>query len=508
MLFPRLFEQSVARTPDRTAVVDVATGDELTYADLRERARALAAGLRERGVERGDRVAVCLPNRPETVELFVATQLAGAVFVPFNFRLPAGDVRYHLRDSDPSLFVFDDRSSDAVAGAEDAVDVPAFQVRGTPLDVADPFDALRGDADEAPDVTVDYDDPSVMLYSSGTTGDPKGIPIDHESTTARHLANSLGQHYYLGETIVGIMPLYHTVGLHGILCGLLGMSGTYLAVAEFDPETVARAIETYEVSALHEAPTIFQQLLATDAIDDVDVSSVRTLGFSGAPMNEGTFDAVLELFDPDHFANLYGTTEAYGTLAYYDLQDGLDPATTGPANVFHDTRVVELRSNDPDAVVDPGEEGELAVNTDSPITFDGYWNKPEETENAIHDGWFFTGDAVRKNEDGTLVLTGRADDMIVTGGENVYPIEVEDVLSTHADVADVAVVGLPDDEWGERVTAYVVTDGDVTADDLDAFCRASEDLADFKRPRRYEFVESLPRNPSGKVLRYELRGDE
>lgn len=486
-------------------MVDLATGRTKTYRELREEAYRVATAFRERGLEAGDRVAICMANRPEHVVTFLATQLAGLVDVPFNYRVAPGGARYHLADSGADLVVFDEVSEDAVAFAVDDLGVDAAYVGADPPAVAEPYEDLLSAPADRPEVSIDYDDPSVLLYSSGTTGDPKGIPLTHEITTARHLLNSLGQHYYLGETMVGVMPLYHTVGLHGVLNCLLGMSGTYLCMPSLDPETYARAIGEHGVTAMHEAPTVFVQLLKTDAIDEVDVSSVRIIGFSGAPMSRTTFDALVDRFDPDHIANLYGTTEAYGTLAYVDLQDIADPMVAGHANVFNEVRIVEAGSHDPAARVDANVEGELILNTDSPVSFTGYWNKPERTAEAIHDGWFFTGDAAKRTEEGHVVVTGRVDDMIISGGENIHPPEVEDVLVGHPAVDDVGVVGIDDEEWGEIVKAYVVPNGDVAPDDLDGWCLGSDDLADFKRPREYEFVGELPRNPSGKVMRHKLR---
>ena len=510
MLFPLTFEQSVARTPDRTAIAHLNDGSELTYTELRTRAYRVATALRDRGLEPGDRVAICMANRPEHVVTFVATQLAGVVAVPFNFRLAASGVRYHIEDSEPELLLFDEISRQAVASVEDDIEVPAVYVGNDAPDFAEPFEDFAEAPAEKPDVDVAHDDPSVMLYSSGTTGDPKGIPLDHDSTSSRWIINSLGQHYYLDETMIGIMPLYHTVGLHGILCGLLSMSGTYLCMSEFDPEVAVRAIEEYEVTALHEAPTIFANMLDTDAIEETDISSVDTIGYSGAPMSQSVFERTIETFEPDHIANLYGTTEVYGTLAYTDLQDIRDPTVTGPANVGLETRVVGVESNDPEDTVEPGTQGELIVNTDSPVAFDGYWNKPEATEEAIYDGWLYTGDAARRTEENRIVITGRVDDMIISGGENIHPTEVEDVLLTHAEVADAGVVGYPDEEWGEIVVAFIERSGDVTETELDQWCRDSDDLADYKRPREYRFVDELPRNPSGKIERYKLesRADE
>jgi 2-furoate---CoA ligase len=510
MLFPLTFEQSVARTPDRPAVVHLNDGTAMTYSELQTRAYQVANALRERGLEPTDRVAICMANRPEHVVTFLATQLAGLVAVPFNFRLAPSGVRYHIRDADPELFLFDDVSRESVTSVADDIEVPMVHVGDDTPSFAEPFEAFSDAPADDPGVDVSYEDPSVMLYSSGTTGDPKGIPLDHNATFSRWMINSLGQHYYLNETMIGVMPLYHTVGLHGILCGLLSMSGTYLCMSEFDPAIAVRAIEEHEVSALHEAPTIFANMLDTELIEEVDLSSVQTIGYSGAPMSQSVFERTIETFDPDHIANLYGTTEVYGTLAYDDLHEIRDPTVTGPANVGLEVRVVTVGSEDPADTVDPGTQGELIVNTDSPVAFEGYWNKPEATEEAITDGWLYTGDAARRTAENRVIITGRVDDMIISGGENIHPTEVEDVLLTHPGIDDVGIVGHPDEEWGEVVVAFVEESGGVTEAELDQWCRDSDDLADYKRPREYRFVDELPRNPSGKIERYKLesRGEE
>lgn len=505
MLFPRLFRQAVARTPDRVALANLANDVEFTYTELADRSYAVANALQARGIGKGDKVAICVGNRAENVFTYLATQFIGAVAVPFNFRVPSGGIRYHIEDAEPDLFVFDAFSRDAVVSTADDLNVGMVYIGDDDPAFADPFETLLDAATDEPEIAVDGEDLSLILYSSGTTGDPKGIPITHENTTGRIVTNSLGQSYRFGVTMPGAMPLYHTVGLHCVLGSVYGLSGTLLIMPEFDPERYAKAIEEYDVNALHEAPTIFRAVLNSEAIDDVDVSSVEKVGFSGAPMSTDLFERLMDTFDPDHFANLYGTTEALGTLGYIDLHDIRQPSVVGPANFFLETRIVELGSSDPAATVEPGTEGELIVNTDSPVCFDGYYNKPEQTAAAIHDGWFFTGDAVYERDDGNFVITGRADDVIISGGENIHPVNVEDVLASHPDVADVGVIGVPDEEWGEIVFAFVQAADGLSEHELDEWYRDNEAMPDFTRPRGYEFVEEIPRNPSGKVMRYKLR---
>lgn len=504
-----MFHRSVSRTPDRDAIVDLLAQERYSYEEVAAEVESVAADLVEHGIDPGDRVAVCMGNRPEHAVAFLATQELGAVFVAFNFRLPPDDIDYHLEDAAPSVFLFDELSREAVERAESnggiACDTCIHVGPDTPP-FAMSYDDPEGGSLAVEDPDVGPEDPSVILYTSGTTGDPKGIPISREATVTRSLSNSLGQGYYLRETMLGVMPLYHTVGLHGILCSMMATSGTYLCMPEFDPEVAVRAIDEYGVTALHEAPTIFQHLLNTDALEDASMDSVTTIAYSGAPMSTTLFERIDDVFEPDRFTDIYGNTETYDPLEFVDLRTVDQPTVAGNSHTFHRTRIVELGSDDPVATVEPGVEGELIVHTDSPASFTEYLNKPEETAASIVDGWYFTGDAAYQRDDGNVVVTGRADDLVISGGENIHPAEVEDVLAAHPDVADVGVVGRRSEEWGEVVVAYVV--GDVDADTLDAWCLDHDGLADFKRPREYEFISELPRNPSGKIMRYQLRRSE
>ncbi|RQG94834.1 class I adenylate-forming enzyme family protein [Natrarchaeobius chitinivorans] len=504
---PALFSQAVERTPEKDAIIDLETDERLTYGELREEVNAVANGLHRRGVEKGDYVAICLKNRPEHCITFLACQELGAVAVPFNFRLKAEGIEYTLADAEPTAFVFGDTIAETVSDLYSDVAVDTFVHVGerTPS-FATPFDDIRAAETDRPDVTVTPDDLSVIQYSSGTTGDPKGVELDQLASASRVVLNAYGQQFRIdGETMLGVMPLYHTVGLHGILCSMLALSGTYLCQPNFDPERCVDAISEYDVTALHEAPTIFKKLVEADGIDEYDLESVRVLTYSGAPMDSTLMEQVTTQFDPDYLSNQYGCTEAYGPLGQLNLLDDGEPTETGPANFLQATRIVELESNDPDAVVEQGTEGELIVSMESPIVFSGYHNKPRVTDAAIHDGWFFTGDVAYETSEGRTVITGRSDDMIISGGENIYPAEVEDEIAAHPAVLDVGVIGIDDDTWGEIPKAYVVCDEDVDEETLDQWCKDSSSLPDFKRPRRYEFLESLPRNASGKILRYKLR---
>jgi len=501
MQLPMAFTRSVERTPDRTALVDLEGGTEYSYRALDERVNAVANALRDRGLKPGDRVALCLQNRVEHAILVLATAVAGGVAVPFNFRGAAGDVRYHLEDAEPTVFAFGEAVQPAVDSQTEALPCDEYLFVGEqPPSFATPFGDLLEGSTAPPDVEVAPDDLSVILYTSGTTGQPKGIPLDHRAAVSRALDTALAQGSYLQQEVtLATMPMYHTIGLHSSFLARMLTSGTFVPMPDFDPEAYVREIDARDVTVLFTAPTVLTQALEADAAEDASFDSLRVLMYGGEKVGARRRERIEAAFDPERMINVYGATEVYHPLEL------THPEHSGRNGLFYRRRIVEFDASDPSAEVSVGTEGELVIDTDSPIVFDGYWQKPEETAEAIVDGWFFTGDAAYETEAGLTVITGRADDTIVSGGENIHPTEVEDVLLAHPHVADVGVVGTPDEEWGEVVTAYVQPDGTVDADDLDSWCVESEDLADFKRPREYTFVDEIPRNPSGKIMRYRLR---
>jgi 2-furoate---CoA ligase len=233
---------------------------------------------------------------------------------------------------------------------------------------------------------------------------------------------------------------------------------------------------------------------------------VRALAYAGASMTAALVERCAEVFEPELFVNHYGSTEIYTFAVHRDQR--AKPGCAGRASMNAQLRLVEPGEADPERVVAAGEDGEIVCHLSSDEAFEGYWNRPDADEKALRGGWYFTGDLGRADDDGDLWVVGRVDDMVISGGENVHPLEVEEVLARHPCVREVAVIGAPDDRWGQRVVAVVVSEGEVSAAELDAFALASETLARFKRPREYRFVDALPKSPSGKILRRVLRDEE
>ena len=491
------------REPTATAIID---GDiTLTYGAWRDHALRTVAGLDALGLRRGDHLVTILQNRLEAATLHWACQLTGVVITPVNWRAKPEEAEYVLADAGARAVCFEPVSADAVANAPHAGGIPriaAGGARGATL----AFDELsdRAPADALP--RAKPDDISVMLYTSGTTGRPKGVPRTHAAERSGALAHVAQNRYGYGERTLGVMPLYHTMGVRSLLSMAL-ISGAYVCQPRFETSGALDLIGRHRVTNLYLVPTLYHDLLADPGFEAAGVSSVRKLGFAGAPMTDGLLRRLADAFRPELFVNHYGSSEIYTFTVCPDAP--AKPGSAGKAGINQRIRVVRIGGEDPDAVMPPDEEGEIIASLDSDEAFSGYWRRPDADAKALHAGWYFTGDIGCFDTDGDLFVTGRVDDMMISGGENVMPAEIESVLSLHPGVAEVAVAGLPDERLGQRITAFVTrrVAVDVDADALDACCKASE-LADYKRPRAYVFVRSIPKSPVGKILRRMLIAGE
>ena len=489
----RVLIAATERTPRNLAVVDGPC--RFDYAAWLETAARVAGGLGGLGLRPGDRLAVVMQNRWEMAALHWACQLAGVVAVPLNWRSGAGELDYFLEDSGAAALAFDGSAAAAVAGSARAATLRRVAA-GDGAEGAIPFgDLLAAPADATP--RAGEDDLSLMLYTSGTTGRGKGVPRTHRAERAAALAHVAQNCYRAGERTLGIMPLYHTMGVRSLLA-VAPVGGAFVCQHRFDAEGALRLIEAERITALYLVPTLYFDLLESPGFAGADVSSVRRLGFAGAPMAEGLLRRVDDAFRPELFVNHYGSSEIYTFTI--EQNAAAKPGSAGRAGINQRIRVVEIGAGDPARIVPAGTEGEVIASLESEEAFAGYWQRPDADARALRQGWYFTGDVGYCDADGDLFVTGRVDDMIITGGENVLPAEIESVLSVHPAVAETAVAGLADERWGQMVAAFVVRGGAVDEAALDAHCRAST-LADFKRPRAYVFVRAIPKSPVGKVLR-------
>lgn len=495
----------MARLPDAEAVVDDTV--RWTYRDLMQRVEFVAGHMRDRGVALGDHVMVVLKNRRENILTYWACQRLGAIYTPVNFRMAADELAYCAQDCGCRLIVaeVDLENTVGLALAQLATPVPVVWVGGA-ASGENTFDRwLTPGPNPLPDIGWDENATAIMLYTSGTTGKPKGVPRSHRNEISAAVAHIIQNHYGMGERSVGVMPFYHTMGMRSLVSSTL-LNGVLALLPDYETERLARLIPQEGITALYLVPTLFYDLVNWRGLSELDLRSLRKIGYAGAAMTRNLTEHCFQRLTPDVFVNHFGSSEVYT----YTVCDWLDqkPTCAGKAGFHAEVRVVTIddSSGSPDDQAPCGTPGEVIVRMTSPEAFQGYWNRPEATAKAIRDGWYYTGDVGYWDDDGDLWVYGRVDDMLISGGENIHPLEVEDVLSTHPAVAEVAVVGQPDDRWGQVVTAFVVprTDG-LTAEDLDRYCQEATSLARFKRPRQYIFVQEIPKSAVGKILRRVLR---
>jgi 2-furoate---CoA ligase len=490
------FIASVVRDPNATAIVDGSL--RLTYREWYGRISALVASFDRIGLKPGDHLLTVLQNRWEAATLHWACQLAGIVITPVNWRAKADEVDYCIENSEACAIVYQDVSAEAVQRSK-----LAHRLRCITIDrAANDSKALRFDSmisSSAPDATprVSADAWSIMLYTSGTTSKPKGVPRRHRAERAAGVAHVAQNLYRRRERTLGVMPLYHTMGVRSLIAMSL-IGGTFVCLPRYDSREALALIETEKIDNLYLVPTLYHDLVHHDAFATTEISTVRKLGFAGASMTDGLLGKLDELFKPDLFVNHYGSSEIY---TFTIEQNAIaKPGSAGKAGINQHIRVVKLNARSVTQIADVDEEGEIIALLASDEAFEGYWRRPDADAKSLREGWYFTGDTGFVDQDGDLFVTGRVDDMIITGGENVSPVEIESCLSLHPAVSEVAVVGLPDEKWGKIVAAFVKRNAAVTESDLEQFCQTSG-LANFKRPRRFVFVDAIPKSPVGKLLR-------
>jgi fatty-acyl-CoA synthase len=479
------------RTPGRTAVVD--RDGSFTYADLSERVNRLAGGLRDLGVRRGDRVAYLGPNHHAFLETLFASGALGAIFVPLNTRLAPPELDYCLADSGASVLI---AGADPVVASDPSRPVIAIGPAGDGPSAYETL--LAASASDPVDEPVALDDPFMIMYTSGTTGRPKGALLTHGNITWNACNVLVDVDLAADEVALCVTPLFHTAGLNMTCLPTLLKGGTVVLEPSFDPERVLDLIAAHRVTYLFGVPVMYDAIARSERWADADLSSLRLASCGGAPVPRATIAAYLERGVA--FVQGYGMTEASpGVLLLAGADSARKAGTAGVPHFFTEAHVVDARMR----AVDVGERGEVVVS--GPNVMRGYWGRPDDTELAVEAGWLHTGDIATVDGDGYVSIVDRAKDMIISGGENVYPAEVEAALVEHPDVDDCAVIGVADDRWGEVGRAVVVP---ARADHADGaallgFLRGR--LAGYKIPKSVVFAAALPRSPSGKVLRRALR---
>ncbi|HEX7354797.1 MAG TPA: long-chain-fatty-acid--CoA ligase [Mycobacteriales bacterium] len=484
----------------RTALTLAAPGGRsLTFDELDRRSNRVARALAAAGVQPGDRVPMLDLNSIELFEVVFGALKAGGVFTPVNWRLTPAEVRAILVDSGAGVVVAGPQFADLATGATDGTGMRVI-VTG------DEYESLLAAADDSdPGETSAADDTVLQLYTSGTTGLPKGVMLTNRNlSTLARVAAMLA----FGPDSVNMvaMPNFHIGGIGPGLIGLHAGCHTFVVPA-FEPGAVLDLMESERVTNAFLVPAAFSMMAALPGAADRDWSALQSLSYGASPITVEALRTVLATFHTP-MMQVYGMTETTGAIVQLDPEDH-DPGgprehllrSAGKPYPWVELKVVDVATG---AELPPGEVGELLVRSKAVTA--GYWNRPQETADTIAaDGWLRTGDGGYLDPEGYLFLTDRIKDMIVSGAENIYPIEVENVLADHPGIADVAVIGVPHEKWGETVKAVVVPRPGVTLDPDEVLSWAKERLAGYKRPTSIDVVAELPRNPSGKILKKDLR---
>ncbi len=488
------------RTPDKA--VTVFEGRTITYGEMAGRATALAGGLAERGVGRGDVVALLSYNCPEFLETVFAANYLGAIAMPINWRLAPPEVRYILEHSGAAVLVCDEPLVDLANQATEGMDTGPLRACVSPV-AAEGWTALadlrahRGRVDRVPAVA---DDVHRLMYTSGTTGRPKGVMITHANLTWKNVAHIIEFGFTSDDLGLACGPLYHVGALDLTTTSLIAAGATIIIHRSFDARHVVDEIEQSQVTTVWLAPAMVNAIMALPDIQQYDLSSVRVVINGGEKMPIPLIERLRRTFPSAWFADAYGLTETVSGDTFLDRDSMLSKlGSVGRPCLYLELDIWDLQGRSLPA----GERGEIVMR--GPKVFKGYWRDPDATEAAFTGGWFHTGDIGVRDDDGYLYIVDRFKDMIVSGGENIASSEIERVLYEHVAVLEAAVVGRPDDRWGEVPVAFVVLrpDATTTADVLIDHCHGQ--LARFKVPKAITFLEALPRNPSGKVLKRELR---
>ncbi|MFC9679778.1 long-chain fatty acid--CoA ligase [Streptomyces sp. NPDC056948] len=479
------------KTPHRTALIH---GDTTrTYAGLYERTTRLAHALRERGIRRGDRIAYLGPNHPSYLETLFAAGTLGAVFVPLNTRLAGPEIAYQLADSGAKALVYGPSHAGLVAGLPGSTDVRAY------LEVGEEYERAVTEAPGDPvDEPVGAEDTCIIMYTSGTTGRPKGAMLTHGNLTWNAVNVLVDTDLIADERALVSAPLFHTAGLNMLTLPVLLKGGACVLVEAFDPNATFDLIERHRITFMFGVPTMFDQVARHPRWPGADLSSLRILTCGGSPVPTPLIAAYQERGLT--FLQGYGMTEAAPGTLFLDAEHAVTKAgSAGVPHFFSDVRVVR-----PDlAPVDVGEVGEVVVR--GPHVMPGYWGLPEETAASFVDGWFRSGDAAQVDEDGYVHIVDRIKDMIISGGENIYPAEIEDQLLAHPDIVECAVIGVADDKWGEVPRAVVVPREGFALDPDEVLASLAGRLAKYKIPKSVVVADELPRTASGKLLKSRVR---
>ncbi len=504
---------ATAIVPERTCVAF--EGKRVRYAEINERVNRLANALLKLGAHKTDRVAILQVNCPQYIETYYATAKIGAIFVPLNFRAKQDELIYMLTNAEANTLFVGDRYLDLVNNMRPQLSFVknyiSIDKKGNGFLYYE--DLISSAPPDEVFTEIEDNDNTILMYTAGTTGRPKGVPLTHNSFSVYVLGNVEPASPDIAETNLLTVPLYHVAGAQAMLAAIYG-GRTLAMMRQFETKEWLETVQREKASRAMLVPTMLKRVIDDPDFSKYDLSSLRVITYGAAPMPLEVIKKAMEVLPGVRFINAFGQTETASTITALGPEDHIITGTEAEkekklkrlaSSIGRPLPDVEMKVIDEEGnELPPGEVGEIIAR--GPRVMSGYWKDPEKTTQALtKDGWLRTGDMGYRDEDGYFYLSGRADDLIIRGGENISPEEVENILYSHPKIEEVAVIGIPDPEWGQEPRAIVVLKkGEkATVDEIMEFCRAK--LSSFKRPRSMIFVDSLPRNQMGKVLKRVLR---
>lgn len=485
-------------SPEKIAVKEYETGRALSYGDLNRMSNRLAHHLTDNlGINKGDRIAVLAENCLEYIFLFGAAQKTGCIIVPLNYRLTSAEIDYLLVDASPVLVIHESKFSEVLQASEQYSILPGKWSMESLAEYCDP-NVIQVEDEHFENVVIEEDHPIFILYTSGTTGFPKGAIYSHKMLFWNSVNTAMSLIINSESRTINVMPPFHTGGWNVLLTPFLHHGGYTCLMKKFEPEVVLQLLQEEQVTIFMAVPTMLKMIADTPEFEQADFSSMYYLIVGGEPMPIPLIETWQAKGVPVRQG--YGMTEVGPNLTSLHQDDAVrKKGSIGRANFYVQIKIVDDAGN----LTNVNEPGELLLK--GPMVTPGYWNNAEATGKSIEDGWFHTGDMVREDEEGYLYVVDRIKNMYISGGENVYPAEVERVIMEIPAVSEVAVVGIPDPKWGESGRAFVVrrTGMDLNAEEVKMHCKSK--LAKFKVPKSVVFLLELPKNDAGKLNKMELK---
>ncbi|RDW18959.1 AMP-binding protein [Oceanobacillus chungangensis] len=482
------FENRVKLTPHEIAIIDSDTNDSWTYEQLQYRVTTIVNYFHMNDVRKGDRVAILALNHISYFDFFFAAMKVGAIFVPLNWRLSETELEYMIQDADPKIIGV----APSFAGKINALAINASLITISHNQYINHLQTKQITVN----TILNEEDPLVMIYTGGTTGKPKGVILSHRSILWNAFNTIISWNLSSDDTTLTCLPMSHTGGLNVYTLPLLLIGGKIVIASEFHAEKAVRDLLKYKCTVVLFVPTMYHMIIQTNVFKQSSFPDMKVFVTGGAPCPLNIYKEFSK--KGLKFKEGYGLTEAGPNNFYIDSSVvGSKLGSVGKPMLFNDIKII----NEHGKTASINEVGELLIRGNH--AFEYYWKKQEETKKTIVDGWIHTGDLAKKDQDGYVYIVGRKKDMIITGGENVYPLEIEQWLEAHPNIDEAAVIGMPDEKWGEVVTAFVVLINEMTEAELEAYC--NQKLTRYKVPKKFFIIKELPKTSIGKINKVSLR---